>query len=260
MKKGKSSINRRDFLNLSMYAGIGLIYSQLSKYLPTYSLNDELNITAEELRIIRDFPHPFDPTLTRIIDDSNVITEDEINDLIEPRLVNLVDYNEHVTPYGFPLLNEEIQAHELCIFDLAEMLDASYKENLTLYIASGYRDYYAQEMALIKANGNEVLVTLPGYSQHHSGLAFDFTSAGINKVVGWLSGFENTPEGIWLYKNAYRYGFVQSFTQFHDDRLNESWHYIYVGRPIARYYVRLKVKGWDGDIFDLMALHNRHFS
>ena len=79
-------------------------------------------------------------------------------------------------------------------------------------------------------------------------------------MVGWLSGFEDTPEGVWLYKNAYRYGFVQSFTQYHDDRLNESWHYVYVGRPIARYYVRLKVKGWYGDIFDLMALHNRHYS
>ena len=154
MKKGRPSINRRDFLNLSMYAGIGLIYAQLPKNLTVNYFIGELNITTEELSIIRDFPHPTDPFLTRIIDDSNVITEDEINDLIEPRLVNLNDFNEYVTPHGFPLLNEDTQAHELCVFDLAEMLDDSYKENLTLYIASGYRDYYAQEMALEKANGN----------------------------------------------------------------------------------------------------------
>lgn len=243
-----------------MYAGVGIIYSQFSKYYPKFLTTDNQGVTAEELHILKNFPVPSDPFLTRIIDDSNEITEEEIAELVTPSLVYLSDYDEYVNPYGVPLLNEETRAHELCVMDLAEMLDASYKIDLTLYIASAFRDHYSQELALEKANGNQVLVTLPGHSQHHSGLAFDFTTSRIDKVVGYLSGFENTPEGIWLYKNAFRYGFVQSFTQNHDDRLNESWHYVYVGRPIARYYIQLKVKGWGGDIFDLMALYNRHYS
>jgi len=258
-KKIISSMNRREFLNLSMYAGMGLFYSQFSKNFKSSAAEDQVGNTVDDLFVIRNMPIPEDPILLRIIDDKHAISEEEVAELIEPRLVTLSDHDELVNPYGFPLLNEETQAHELCVSDLAEMLNDCYSDDLSPYIASCFRDYYSQQIALDKANGIEMLVTLPGYSQHHTGLAFDFTSPSVYKLVGWLSGFENSPEGIWLYKNAFRYGFVQSFTQGHDGRLNESWHYIYVGRPIARYYIQLKVKGWDGDIFDLMAIYNRNY-
>ena len=252
-------MNRREFLNLSMYAGMGLFYSQFRQFFLDENSEDFVSNTAEELRIIRNMPVPEDPILMQIIDDNNEITQEQIAELIAPNLVKLSDFDEYVRPFGFPLVNEETQAHKICVLRLAEMLEDAFKDDALLYIASAFRDHYAQELALENANGNEDLVTLPGFSQHHSGLAFDFTSPRINKVVGWLSGFENTPEGIWLYKNAYRYGFVQSFTDYHDGRLNESWHYTYVGRPIARYFIQLKVKGWDGDIFDLMEIYNKNY-
>jgi hypothetical protein len=258
-KESKPLMNRREFLNLSIYAGVGLFYSRFSKNFPDRVAAVKVENTIDDLFVIRNMPVPKDPILLRIIDDTHAISEEEVAELIEPRLVTLSDYDDRVDPYGFPLLNEETQAHELCVDDLAEMLNDCISDNLSPYIASCFRDHYSQQVALDKVNSYEGLVALPGHSQHQTGLAFDITSPHVYKLVGWLSGFENSPEGIWLYKNAFRYGFVQSFTQNHDDRQNESWHYIYVGRPIARYYIQLKVKGWDGDIFDLMTIYNRNY-
>ena len=56
----------------------------------------------------------------------------------------------------------------------------------------------------------------PGTSQHHSGLALDFTSYGIGKLIDIGLHFESTKAGTWLAEHAWEYGFVRSYTGSHD--------------------------------------------
>jgi LAS superfamily LD-carboxypeptidase LdcB len=89
----------------------------------------------------------------------------------------------------------------------------------------------------------------PGTSQHHTGLALDFTSSEIGKVVDIHSGFEATKAGKWLNEHAWEYGFIQSYVTNHDQIQNESWHFLYLGKPLAKTFVDLKSAGWYGDAF-----------
>lgn len=73
----------------------------------------------------------------------------------------------------------------------------------------------------------------PGYSEHHTGLAFDIVSASYQKLD---YSQENTPEQKWLMKNCYNYGFI---LRYPDDKTEitgrnyEPWHYRYVGLEAA---------------------------
>ena len=74
----------------------------------------------------------------------------------------------------------------------------------------------------------------PGFSEHQTGLAID---------IGPLSGecsldecFADTPEGIWLRDNAWRFGFILRYPADKTDITGytfEPWHFRYVGADLA---------------------------
>lgn len=78
--------------------------------------------------------------------------------------------------------------------------------------------------------------TNPGYSEHHTGLAVDFSV--------WLpeqnAAADFTGEGdyAWLLEHAWEYGFIQRYPPKKQDITGiayESWHFRYVGVPHAWY-------------------------
>ena len=75
-------------------------------------------------------------------------------------------------------------------------------------------------------------VAVPGYSEHHTGLAMDITASG--RDTARLPA--NAPVMDWLNENAWQYGFIQRYPENKTDEtgyIYEQWHYRYVGKELA---------------------------
>jgi len=74
----------------------------------------------------------------------------------------------------------------------------------------------------------------PGRSEHQLGTAIDITSASL----GWrlTQSMGDSPEGVWLVQNAYRFGFGLSYPPGYEHLTGyayEPWHWRYIGRDAA---------------------------
>ena len=125
------------------------------------------------------------------------------------------------------LTNEFLSAFE-------EMQAAALLDGISLFVASGFRDYdYQKELYEYYASydGIEMADTYsarPGHSEHQTGLAADINAAD--------KSFEGTPEAIWLDENCYKYGFIVRFPKGKDEFTGyeyEPWHLRYVGKEFA---------------------------
>lgn len=105
---------------------------------------------------------------------------------------------------------------------------------LNLYISSGYRSYYDQKYIYnnyVKRDGQTKADTYSaraGHSEHQTGLAFDLNSIS--------DSFTNTPEGLWVHDNCYKYGLILRYPKGKENITgykHESWHLRYVGVDLA---------------------------
>jgi len=102
----------------------------------------------------------------------------------------------------------------------------------SLYVSSGYRDANKQKQ-LYDAAADKSYVQPPGYSEHQLGLAVDIMANGVAQAD-----MAAAPEGQWLARNAWRYGFILRYPADKADITGiayEPWHFRYVGQPHARY-------------------------
>jgi D-alanyl-D-alanine carboxypeptidase len=115
---------------------------------------------------------------------------------------------------------------------LVAMFQAAFDEaGLELASNSAYRSFAAQENVY---EGDDLTTARPGFSEHQTGLAID---------IGPLSGecslnecFGETPEGIWLRDNAWRFGFILRYPADKTPITGysfEPWHFRYVGTDLA---------------------------
>jgi D-alanyl-D-alanine carboxypeptidase len=186
---------------------------------------------------------------TRIIDDEHPITREEIQQEIVPNLES-VDAIDDVLAEA--AIDNDILIHASSREDLTEMIHATREAGVDLYITSGYRSFAYQLMTYLKPGNDESSVMQPGKSQHHTGLALDFTAEEIGFVVDEESGFEQSKAGIWLADNGWKYGYVQSYTKNHDGIVNEAWHYYYVGKEIAKIWHNSQQSQDPQDIFEIL--------
>ena len=119
-----------------------------------------------------------------------------------------------------------------------KMFNDASKAGLDLIISSGFRDYKNQEETYneyVRDYGEEYAkryASLPGYSEHQTGLAFDILTTGV-----LTDDFEKTDEFKWLKDNCYKYGFILRYPKGKENITGydyESWHYRYVGLDVAR--------------------------
>ena len=117
-----------------------------------------------------------------------------------------------------------------------DMIKAAEKDGLKLLINSGYRSYDDQQevyntyFKLYGENYVKKYVVNPGYSEHQTGLSFDFASG--NKNI-----FKESSEYEWMIKNSYKYGFCYRYLKKKENLTgikNEPWHFRYVGKKIAK--------------------------
>jgi LAS superfamily LD-carboxypeptidase LdcB len=130
---------------------------------------------------------------------------------------------------------------------LKQMQDAAKAANVSeISVASGYRSYNDQVSTFFARSGVTNPITTcytgvsnreeakrqyiargeasapPGFSEHHSGKAFDFSPIS--------QSFENTTAFTWLESNASKYGFKLSYPKGSTQGAGyEPWHWYYIG-------------------------------
>lgn len=144
----------------------------------------------------------------------------------------------------FPYLVDDEVVDRRMGEDLVQMIEAAERDQVWLWVASGYRSEERQQIVLEhavlerrnrgmgeKEAWEDALrtVAFPGHSEHHTGLAVDF-----NQVTDQ---FVETPAFLWLQEHGAEYGFIQRYPPEKESitgMAEESWHYRYVGKEHAQ--------------------------
>lgn len=165
------------------------------------------------------------------LDAEKIILVNKDNKIPDDYKANLVEYEGH-------FIDSSIAS------SLDKMVKSAKREGINLKINTAYRDTNEQqeiyerrvnlyvkkgntkEQAIVKTN---LEVQKPGYSEHETGLALDFSNP--NKPE------ENADMWKWLESNSYKYGFILRYPKDKTNITkvsNEEWHYRYVGKDIAK--------------------------
>jgi len=161
--------------------------------------------------------------------------------------LDLVTIND-IKTIPYTVQDNNFRLSERIMHPLDEMMKAYIDEmdENTIIVYSAYRNEATQKKAFDEIEeqyGREEAlrrVAQPGHSEHHTGLAVDFSVI----VEGVYHSFDyrryNYHEPTkWYLENSYKFGFVLSFPEPHTDNdvhhitgtIYEPWHYRYVGLP-----------------------------
>jgi zinc D-Ala-D-Ala carboxypeptidase len=133
------------------------------------------------------------------------------------------------------------QIRAIVIDDLRALARAARDAGAPLAVRSAYRSYRRQASVFagwVAASGRLEALRFsarPGHSEHQLGTALDVQAVG--GPVPWQVDFAHRRQGLWLARNAWRYGFVISYPSRSEAVTcygAEAWHMRYVGREIAR--------------------------
>ena len=114
------------------------------------------------------------------------------------------------------------------------------KEGYEIFIDSSFRSYEYQERVfndtVMKKGLDHALkyVAPPGGSEHQTGLAFDVIFRRNGEMIEEQK--ETDPEIMWLFSNAYKYGFILRYPKGKEDITGfnfEPWHFRFVGLELA---------------------------
>ncbi|WP_366291050.1 M15 family metallopeptidase [Paenibacillus sp. AN1007] len=126
---------------------------------------------------------------------------------------------------GYGVLDTKIMLSREVAERFQKMVEAAAQEEVRYFLmSSGYRDFEKQD-ELYRQKGSDYALPA-GYSEHNLGLSLDIGSS--------LAPMSEAPEGAWLEKNAWKYGFILRYPK---DKVNvtgiqyEPWHFRYVGMP-----------------------------
>lgn len=154
---------------------------------------------------------------------------------------DLVDMSTYCSSSLVKIKYEGTQAERTAVDALMTMLRAAHDQGITVWqVSAAYRseDYQQQlfdeqvqdymtknDLSYNDAvSATRLTVMEPGYSEHHTGLAFDITVPGV--------AFKGTEQSFWLEENCWQYGFILRYTAEKEDItgiLAEPWHIRYVG-------------------------------
>lgn len=107
----------------------------------------------------------------------------------------------------------------------------------SLGVVSGYRSYdtqvdnFGRKAQSRGIDGTQRANTIPGFSQHHTGKAFDIFSV----ETSWWD--KNSDVKEWVAKNANKYGFDVTYKTQGPLRIAEPWHLYYVGGEIIEHSI-----------------------
>ncbi|HWQ58157.1 MAG TPA: D-alanyl-D-alanine carboxypeptidase family protein [Clostridia bacterium] len=162
----------------------------------------------------------------------------------------LVDIASYDIP-ALTLKSDGLMGYGEAVAALGDMMGAAKDAGISgFYLVSAYRTYAEQralwdeKVADDPAYGADpsipVVTAYPGASEHQTGLAFDISAVNAKALS---ARFADTPQGEWLYHNAWRFGFILRYpgdvqAQAETGIVFEPWHFRYVGKPLAAYLYR----------------------
>ena len=213
---------------------------------------DEPDITDESEDEPEDEPE--EEPVHNPIDDGFIIIDMDEADIHRGPLILVNFENEYKIPEDLDLVNiveaksspyrvqiDNFRLARSIIEPLDDMMNAfiSATGNRSVAIISAFRTLNNQQTILnnyISRMGRRQALrwaALPGHSEHHTGLAFDFgiLSGGVRTT------FDGTGSTAWFRRNSYRFGFIHRFAR---DKTHitqtehEPWHFRYVGLPHSR--------------------------
>ncbi len=153
-------------------------------------------------------------------------------------LIQLVSMNEEHHD-SFSIYGEQ-EVSTVMMDVLNQMFDDFYAAtgNNQVRVISSYRSQeyqeslYEEKIAEVGQEMTESWAALPGYSEHHTGLAVDI---GIASGDGATT-FTTEGDYGWVAENCYKYGLVNRYDESKQEItgiMDEPWHYRYVGVPHA---------------------------
>ena len=178
---------------------------------------------------------------------------------------------------SYSVSGSELMLRGDVIENLNNMLDDFQTEtgHDDIIIISGYRTTEQQQElydADLEDTGEDTstLVAKPGYSEHETGYAMDFSLF----EDGISADYDGTGEYDWINQNCAHYGFILRYPENKTDLTEiryESWHYRYVGQPHAYYMQQndlcleeytetlkdysvdnpLEITNWDGKVYQV---------
>lgn len=154
-------------------------------------------------------------------------------------LVSILEKNDEKEISSFTAVDYDYSILETVYDPMAKMIEDWYDiyANDTLIVYGSYRtnefqqELYERFSAQTSEDGEAPIVAKPGYSEHETGYAFDFSETINNDYQG---------EGdfAWLNENCYKYGFIIRYAEDKEEITEyraEPWHFRYVGVPHAKY-------------------------
>ena len=145
----------------------------------------------------------------------------------DSRFVKVLDYVP-TSPVGA----RDMYLHSSTIEAVVEMFTAAREAGIksdeggASSVSSGFRGYDEQK-EIYERDTQSGYVTLPGHSEHHTGLAVDITIQGVDGAT-----FGNSPRGTWFADNSYLFGLILRYPEGAESITGinyESWHFRYVG-------------------------------
>lgn len=155
---------------------------------------------------------------------------------------NLVSIYEYKTK-SYLVKDKNVLLKQEVIDALNSMMDDFQKETglSNVNVISGYRSGDDQKRLYEKyllSHGKryaQKYVQKPGYSEHHTGYAVDFSI--YYREDGHSEDFKGQGEYGWITRNAWRYGFILRYPEEKADITGiayEPWHFRFVGKQAAK--------------------------
>ena len=122
--------------------------------------------------------------------------------------------------------------------DLEQMINDAEQDGKCIVVMSAFRNKEAQQL-LYNSIEDKEFVALPMESEHQTGFAIDITACPMNKDgvrddsvqrLELRQPFDELEEYTWMQKNAYKYNFEESFTEYNQSITGfsaEPWHWKY---------------------------------
>lgn len=193
------------------------------------TLPDEYKLLIESN--IDRFVELLDQTLKEMVNDGNNYILFPVDkkrripgDFTPPDLISLDEE-------GFVVNKPGMKVRKIILPQLKKMINDAKSQGLNIMISSAFRTYKYQEGLFnryIKNHGKEEAMRFsapPGGSQHQLGTVIDLGSISLE--------FKDTPEGIWMVNNGYKYGFSLSFPDGYEKEttyMYEPWHFRYISQ------------------------------
>ncbi|QHT63652.1 M15 family metallopeptidase [Paenibacillus lycopersici] len=202
---------------------LGLIAVQVARYADARNDREEAAPLPEtETHTVQAGPNqPYQGNLVLVDQEHPVKEAGRLTDI-----VNLYDHPELTKGYG--LMDTTVNLSRRVAEKWEVLVEAASGDGIRHFVInSGYRNEREQEK-LYEQKGADYALP-PGYSEHNLGLSMDIGSTETE--------MSKAPEGKWLSKNAWKYGFILRYPKDKTDITGiqfEPWHFRYVGLPHSK--------------------------